>query len=248
MRTDAAADGTSALATLIAAARSTQPFDVVLTDYHMPGMDGFEMVRRMRDLPEGRSVPVIMLSSANLRGHAAMCRALGIKSYFTKPVNRDDLVDALRSLALTGPAPDSPRPASQPEGAAATSAPLRLLVAEDNAINQKLILTLLGGKLGHQVTLANNGREAMQALEAASFDAVFMDIHMPEMDGLEAIRQIREREDVKQLPIYVLSAAALPEECAAGLAAGADGYLTKPINTKELHDALAAIAAAREPA
>ena len=218
-------------------------FDVILADYQMPGMDGLEMVRRIRALEKGRNIPVIMLSSANLRGHAAMRRKLGIDASFSKPVSRDELVDALRALETRA----DNSPSTQPEPLI-ESLPLRILVAEDNAINRKLMLTLLVDKLGHRVTLAGNGREALLATERDTFDLALMDVQMPELDGLEVIRAIRARERGPRLPIYILSAGALPEERAAGFAAGADGYLTKPLDAKELRKILDNTAADRTSA
>ena len=238
MTLEEARNGPEAIALLSGNAGAGRPFDIILTDYHMPDMDGLEMVRHMRAMEKGRDIPVVMLSSASMRGQAAICQELGIDACFSKPVGRDELVDALRSLESRVAA----NPTSRPDTRMAPS-PLHILVAEDNAINRKLMLTLLADKLGHRVTLAGNGREALDTLDREDFDLAIMDIQMPEMDGLDAIRAIRAHESGTHLPVYVLSAAVLPEECAAGLAAGADGYLAKPLNARELREVLDKVAA-----
>ena len=243
-----AEDVRHALGTLDTQLAAGKTFDIVLTDYHMPEMDGFELVQRIREKPEAANMKVIMLSSGNVRGHAARCRELGITSYFTKPVSHTDLIQALGSLLgnrrkATNEANNAPHSATQTPP---RTAPLRILVAEDNAINQKVITALLGGKFGHHITLASNGREAIELHARERFDVILMDIHMPEMDGLDAVRLIRAQEsgqdDPVRMPIFALTAAALPEEREQGMAAGVDGYLTKPINAKELQEVLAVIA------
>ncbi len=235
-----AEDGPSALDTLDAYIADGKFFDIMLTDYHMPAMDGFELVQHLRAKPEAAGLKVMMLSSGNVRGHAARCRELGITSYFTKPVSHADLIHAIGSLFGT-----RREEVKSPPSPPAQAAPLRILVAEDNAINQKVIGALLGGKFGHHLTIANNGREAIEWHAKERFDLILMDIHMPEMDGLDAIRLIRAQESgqggAQRMPIYALTAAALPEEREQGLAAGVDGYLTKPINAKELREVLLAI-------
>jgi CheY-like chemotaxis protein len=244
MKVVEAEDVPHALRTLDTHLAAGKPFDIVLTDYHMPEMDGFELVRRMREKPEAANMKVIMLSSGNVRGHAARCRELGITSYFTKPVSHSDLTQALGSLL--GNRRKATNELSSATQTPPQTTPLRILVAEDNAINQKVITALLSGKFGHHITLASNGREAIELHAREQFDVILMDIHMPEMDGLDAARLIRAQEsgqdDSVRMPIFALTAAALPEEREQGMAAGVDGYLTKPINAKELQEVLAAIA------
>jgi signal transduction histidine kinase/DNA-binding response OmpR family regulator len=244
MRVFEAEDGRVALNMLTARLAMQDPFDIVITDYHMPEMDGFDLVERMRAMPQTAGLKVIMLSSGNMRGHAARCRELDISSNFSKPVNHADLIHAMAALLRGRQKPAHATPPDPPQASRQVT-PLRILVAEDNAINQKVITALLSGKLGHHITLANNGRKAIELHTRERFDVILMDIHMPEMDGLDAVRLIRAQEsgqdNAYRIPVYALTAAALPEEREQGLAAGVDGYLTKPINVKELQQVLETI-------
>src|SRR5271157_76645 len=169
-------------------------FAVILTDLNMPDMDGFTLVEQLRQSPElAGEAKVIMLTSSGQRGDAARCRELGVAAYLTKPVSQSELFEAiLRVLGMSG---------SQPEPAALITRhtlregkkKLRILLAEDNAVNQKLAARLLE-KHGHHVAVTANGREALAALDRENFDVVLMDVQMPEMDGFEATAAIRARE------------------------------------------------------
>jgi signal transduction histidine kinase/CheY-like chemotaxis protein len=228
-------NGTESLGVL--ADPDTRPFDLLLIDYEMPDLDGFAVVSALKRIPRTHDLKMIMLSSGVIPGHAERCRALGIHSLLAKPVAQDELLQAVRD-ALGQPtrkaAPETPAGGNSPrqDGRA-----LKILVAEDNLVNQQLMTRLLG-KWGHEVTLANNGREALEQVERDAFDLVLMDMQMPVMGGLEATRLIRERENADptsaRIPIHALTAAALPEERAAALASGVDGYLTKPLERAEL--------------
>jgi CheY-like chemotaxis protein len=200
-------------------------------------MDGFALVERIRELQDGSKTSLMMLSSGGQRGDAARCRELGIAAYLTKPIRQDELRKAIQDvLDPRGSEADttlitrhSIREESEPLGR------LRVLLAEDNPINQRLVMRMLE-KRGHFVTLAENGREAVQALARQPFDLVLMDVQMPEMDGYEATAAIRanERGGTRRQPIFALTAHAMKgveERC---IAAGMDGYLTKPIDAKEL--------------
>jgi CheY-like chemotaxis protein len=184
---------------------------------------------------------MIMLSSGVIPGHAERCRDLGIDALLAKPVAQDELLQAVHNAL------GQPGGGATPKVPAATRSPrqgarsLKILVAEDNLVNQTLMKKLLG-KWGHDVTLANNGHEALEWVARDAFDLILMDMQMPVMGGLEATRLIRARENADPMsapiPIYALTAAALPEERAAALASGVDGYLTKPLNRSELLDLL----------
>ncbi len=228
----------------------TRAFDLLLVDYEMPDLDGFAVVATLKRIPRTQYPKTIMLSSGVIPGHTERCRDLGIEALLAKPVADDELLKAVqnalgeRTRDRTPEAPPqapSPRPATKP---------LKILLAEDNLVNQKLMIRLLG-KWGHEVTLANNGREALEQVERDTFDLVLMDMQMPVMGGLEATRLIREREcadpTAARIPIYALTAAALSEERAAALACGVDGYLTKPIDRVQLLDLLERLATAGEP-
>jgi signal transduction histidine kinase/CheY-like chemotaxis protein len=244
-----AASGSEALQLL--ADDSLPPLDLLLVDYHMPAMDGFELVGRVKDLPRLTAIKIIMLSSATHQGQGSQCRELRIDAYLTKPVAQHELLQAIQTVLGRGelPATNEPPQLITRHSLAEDRHQLAILVAEDNVVNQKLICTLLG-KLGHNVTLANNGQEAVDWYKRAVFDLVLMDMQMPVMGGLEAIGHIQEwdggRSPELRTPIFALTAAALPEEREAGMRAGVEGYLTKPINKKELLDLLNRITPRRE--
>ena len=192
--------GREALAALEQARGTGSPFALVLLDAMMPEMDGFTLAERIRQDPEPIGSTLMMLSSANRREDAARCRELGVASYLTKPIRQSTLLDAIMtslgsSASVEGRAARAAdRPA--PAGGRRT---LRLLLAEDNAVNQRLAVSLLE-KRGHQVVVAGNGREALAALDRQPFDAVLMDVQMPEMDGFEATAAIRAREAAHRRP------------------------------------------------
>jgi CheY-like chemotaxis protein/HPt (histidine-containing phosphotransfer) domain-containing protein len=190
-----------------------------------------------------------MLSSAAQAGDAARCRSLGIASYLTKPVKQSDLLDAIMDalskdeggrMKDEAPAPDRIHPSSfilHP-----SQRPLRILLAEDNPVNQKLAVRLLE-KLGHQVTVAGTGRAALDALEQEPFDLALMDVQMPEMGGFEATAALREREQATgaHLPVIAMTAHAMKGDRERCLAAGMDGYVPKPIQSADLVAAIEAV-------
>jgi len=195
----------------------------------MPGMDGFELAGRVLQHPEYIGATMMMLTSQSQRGDAARCRELGVAAYLVKPVAQSELFDAIMT-ALGAPQPQKliTRHVLQEN-----RNPLNLLLAEDNVVNQILAVRLLE-KLGHKVTVANNGIEAVQHWLDGKFDAILMDVDMPQMNGYEATRLIRERELNRHVIIVAMTAHAMQgarEEC---LNHGMDGYLSKPINTELL--------------
>jgi CheY-like chemotaxis protein len=165
-----------------------------MTDAHMPEMDGFALIERVREDPElARTTVIVMLSSGDQRLDAARCRELGVAVYLMKPIRRMELLTAVITALNPSPAtatlPAEPiRPEPKEAGAGR-----RILVVEDNPVNQVLARRLLA-KRGHRVTTAANGREAMLVLGEQSFDLILMDVQMPEMDGFETTSAIRERE------------------------------------------------------
>jgi len=226
-------NGDQALTELERAMQTGRPYQVVLLDLQMPGMDGFELAEKIRQYPEQARALVIMLTSEGQRGHAARCRELGIASYLMKPVSQYELLDAIMT-ALGEPHQQSPALITR-HSLRESRRELKLLLAEDNVVNQTLATRLLE-KLGHKVTLANNGLEAVQLWEGGQFDAILMDVDMPVMNGYEATEQIREKEQTggHHVPIVAMTAHAMQgarEEC---LRHGMDGYLTKPIDTEAL--------------
>lgn len=228
------ASGTEALVELQRAAENGRPFTLAILDVQMPDMDGFELAERICELPQHRAAILMMLTSERQRSHIARCRALGIASYLMKPVSQCDLLDATMA-ALGEPLQQSVPLITHHSSLRKTPQKLKLLLAEDNSVNQVLAIRLLG-KLGHTVTLANNGIEAVQQWQSGSFDAILMDVDMPIMNGYEATQHIREYEKTSggHIPIVAMTAHAMQgmrEEC---LLHGMDSYLSKPINTEAL--------------
>jgi two-component system, sensor histidine kinase and response regulator len=231
---DAAAGGKIALELLALAHRKGEPFRLVITDMQMPEMDGCSLSEEIRRSDDFGKVPILLLSSSTRQGEAARCRQLAVASYLTKPVQPSQLLDAI--LAALSIPPDSPKTSPAPHDLAEDNAPrLKVLLAEDNAVNRKLATTLLE-KRGHTVVVTENGRDALDALERESVDLVLMDVQMPVMDGLEATRIIREKEQSTggHLPIIALTAHAMKGDRERCLAAGADDYVAKPIRIAEL--------------
>jgi signal transduction histidine kinase/CheY-like chemotaxis protein len=241
MRPTSVESGEEALAQLSAAREAGEPYGLILTDMHMPNMDGFALIERIRQRPELSTATIMMLTSAGHRGDAARCQELGVAAYLLKPIRQSELREAIARVLgareQEGAIPLITR--FSLHDAREPSASLRVLLAEDNPVNQRLAVRLLE-KRGHYVVVAANGREALEALQKESFDLVFMDVQMPEMDGLEATAAIREKEKGTGVhrPIIALTAHAMKGDRERCLASGMDGYLTKPIRPQELDEIL----------
>jgi len=216
-------------------------FEIILSDLLMPEMDGVECAARMRDANgSAPHPPVVILSSVGLRDRDEA----NVAGWLAKPVKPSALHDTIATLLLGGVVA---RPAAAPAAPAAASGspdeplgqrhPLRLLLAEDNAVNQKLALRLLS-QLNYGAQVVNDGQQAIDALVDGDFDAVLMDIQMPELDGLEATRRIRARWPDRALRIIAMTANAMAGDREACLAAGMDDYISKPIRPAELTAAL----------
>ncbi len=244
MQPTAADSARAALAQLEQAGAAGEPFALVLSDVNMPELDGFGLAECIQRDPRHGGLPVLLLTSADRPGDGDRCSALGLAGHLIKPVKQSALLNAILK-ALGGPTAEigSLRPPPQPQRRPAPRS-LRILLAEDNDINQIMIVSLLK-KWGHQMVVANNGLEALEALQRQSFDVVLMDVQMPEMDGLKATAVIREREKTSghHLPIIAITAHALKGDRERCLAAGMDGYVSKPINTAELLAALESVGA-----
>ena len=221
-------------------------FDVVLTDVQMPVADGFTLVEAITSDPSVAGPRIVMLTSAGQPGDAARCRKLGVAGYLTKPINRSELREALVRALSVEPAESSSLstpPLVTRHSLREARSSGRILLVEDNAVNQ-LVASRLLEKGGHAVTVANSGREALAALEAAAFDGfacVLMDIQMPEMDGFEATAVIRERERHTpgvHLPIIAMTAHTMKGDAERCLAAGMDAYVSKPIHPDALFDVI----------
>jgi signal transduction histidine kinase/CheY-like chemotaxis protein len=231
--------GEQALTELLSAEEAGQPYQLILTDMHMPTMDGFTLVERIRHQPGLGLMAIMMLTSAAHRGDAERCRALGITSYLFKPIRRAELLTAI--LAVIGRNPKIAELTSPtPPKATAQRKNLNILLAEDNRVNQ-VVATRILEKMGHAITVANNGAEALALLKDHSYDLVLMDIQMPRMDGIAATKTLRLQETTTRfhLPIIAMTAHAMKGDRERCLEAGMDGYVSKPINTKELELAMA---------
>jgi signal transduction histidine kinase/DNA-binding response OmpR family regulator len=241
MRPTLAASGSEALRILSGTEGSTEPFALILTDSRMPEMDGFQLVDRIRQLPSVEAATVLMLSSVHSAEDMARSRELGLSSYLTKPVRRSTLLSAITEALLGSPYQRNTdrTPATVP----ARGRSLRVLVAEDNAVNQKLAWSILH-RAGHTVVAVPNGREAVDAVSRERFDAVLMDVQMPVMGGFEATRLIRDLEagSGKRTPIIAVTARAMKGDREACLEAGMDGFVPKPIQSARLLEAVELLA------
>ncbi len=224
------------------AVEANKPFGLILLDMQMPEMDGFELAEKIKAHPEFARPTIMMLTSANLHGDLERCRSLGLAAYLVKPVRPSDLLEAIvAALRLSHHGQRKPAPA--PSQASVNKGPtLRVLLVEDNLINQKVATRFLE-RLGHQVRVAGNGKEALAAIEVESFDLAFMDVQMPEMDGFEATAAIRAREKTRggYLPIIAMTAHAMTGDRERCLAAGMDNYLAKPVQEDKIAQAIKAI-------
>ncbi len=242
--------GEEALMQLSAAWGAKEPFGLILMDMHMPQMDGFGLVERIRERPELSTATIMMLTSAGHRGDGERCKELGVSAYLLKPIRQSELREAigrvLGAREQTGAIPLVTRYSLA--DAREPGASLQILVAEDNAVNQLLVRRMLE-KRGHRVVVVNNGREALAATEEGNYDLVLMDVQMPEMDGIEATLAIREKEkrrdDGSYQAIVALTAHAMKGDEERCKAAGMDDYLTKPIRPQELGNLLERYAAAK---
>ena len=221
--------------------RRGDPFDLAIIDMSMPDIDGLMLAREIRALRPPQSLKIIIYSSLGQR--EAVTEDLGIAAFLTKPLKQSQLFDALAALFAapeTVDAPAATAPAIDRE--LASRMPLRILLAEDNAVNQKLALRILA-QMGYRADVAGNGVEAIEALERQPYDVILMDVQMPEMDGLEATRQICRRWPRPGRPrIIAMTANAMQGDREMCLAAGMDDYLSKPIRVHELVQALSSCA------
>ena len=231
------ADGAAqALDMLRDAAHHGAPFDVAFIDLQMPRVTGLQLVMGVRDEPDIAKVRVVLMTPSDVTPGAAQLQASGVRRILTKPARRNQLLDCLSGVqaALDVRAPSPP-------AAEAGRRAARLLVAEDNPVNQQVVLGLLES-MGYVADLVSNGREALAAVEANTYDLILMDMQMPVMDGLEATRRIRTWEraspDRGALPIIALTANALAGDRQICVAAGMTDYLTKPITSTDLREAL----------
>jgi PAS domain S-box-containing protein len=245
MRPAAAEGGDEALRMLRDARQASRPFQLLVTDGQMPEMDGFMLAEAVRADPALREVPMILLTSAGRQGDGARCRRIGIAGFLTKPVKQSDLLDAMATV-LGGGVMGASREGPVRRTAARR---LRILLAEDNAVNQQVASRILERR-GHAVTVVGDGRAAVTALgDGHAFDLVLMDVQMPEMDGLAATAAVRARERGSggHVPIVAMTAHAMEGDRERCLAAGMDGYVSKPVEAEGLVEAVETAAGTFDP-
>lgn len=241
MRPTAVDSGAAALALLEEVNRAAELFDLVLLDAHMPQQNGFDVARTIRLHQHWAHIPVVMLTSAGQPGDITCCLELGIAGYVMKPFKQSELLEVLLA-ALGSPQTKRDQPTTT-ESRSVVSAierrGLRALLVEDNLVNQKLAVRLLE-KEHFFVSVAQNGKEALDALEKDSFDLILMDVQMPEMNGFEATARIRQAEQGtgRHVPIVAMTAHAMKGDRERCLQAGMDGYVSKPIQPKELFETI----------
>ena len=231
------ASGQEALDVMQQICQQGSPLPLVITDVNMPEMDGFMLVERFRADAQCGDVVVIVLTSGSRASDQSRCEELGIAAHVMKPVKQSELLHAVL-VACTPEAPIALEPTAEAD-TVVDMPQLQILLAEDGLANQKLAVGLLS-KWGHQVTVVSDGKRAVEAWEAGEFDLILMDVQMPEMDGLEATREIRKREgtDADSICIIAMTAHALEGDREKCIAAGMDDYVAKPVRKRTLHDAI----------
>ena len=255
MRPTAVDGARAALEALSNASDAGTPFALVLLDANMPELDGFSVAEEMSRRSDLANAAIMMLTSSGEHGDVERCRELGIGSFLVKPIGQADLLESIVRVLDQKAAATEVGTAFSRHDTRVPVAPevtpsikgVRVLLAEDNAVNQRVALRLLE-KRGHRVTIANNGREALEALDRERFDVVLMDVQMPEMGGFEATAKIRDTERLNggHVRIIAMTAHALKGDRERCLAAGMDGYLSKPIDRLELFAEVEQTAAAAD--
>ncbi|MCB0209573.1 MAG: response regulator [Anaerolineae bacterium] len=233
--TDEAANGREGIKQICHALSVGRPFDLLLLDVVMEQVNGFEVLQSIRQWPELNSLPVIMLTSVDNLSCLNDNQNLGWSGYLTKPLKQLDLLEAMvKALDKSGAQPPSVALLPPPSEALPTAPALNILLTEDNEINRQVAVGILK-QAGHQVTIAENGHQALERLEVnGSFDLILMDIQMPVMDGLQATKTIRHNPRWRHIPIVALTAHAMNGDRENFLELGMNDYLSKPVRTKEL--------------
>ena len=222
--------------------RAGESFDLAVLDMRMPDMDGLRLAGEIRKLPAGQTMPLVLLTSVGVRSERPEFASAGFAGCLAKPIKPAQLQELLRRV-LSGAKPAAPKApvSAKLDGTLASRLPLRVLVCDDNVINQKVALRLLQ-QMGYRADVAANGLEALEALDRQPYDLIFMDVMMPEMDGLEATRLIRERQkQPSQFPNYkspliivAMTASAMYGDREKCLAAGMDDYVAKPVRLEDV--------------
>ncbi|QDU39482.1 Sensory/regulatory protein RpfC [Maioricimonas rarisocia] len=239
MQVAAVENGPAAIDHLTRLASQNKPLPLLLSDVNMPEMDGFMLVENLRNMDGCRDIVVILLTSGGRPGDSARRRELQIAAQLLKPVRTSELLDTV--LMATGRSGRAVKPdTSKEEDARRRLPPLNILLAEDGKANQRLACALLQ-RWGHTVAIAENGRIAVDMWQQQSFDLILMDVQMPEMDGLDATREIRSIESMHggHTPIVAMTARAMKGDRERCLEAGMDAYVPKPFRRHELYEAMA---------
>jgi len=242
MNAHSAPHAAAAIEALREAQRSGRPFQLLLTDAHMPEVDGFQLAQRVKADSQLGSTVIMMLTSGDRPGDVTRCEQIGVAAYLLKPIHQSELLESI--LMALGASTAGEESAAAEADHQATLRPLRILLAEDSLVNQKLAVALLS-KHGHSVIVANDGQEAVAAFAADKIDLVLMDVQMPGMDGFEATAAIREREkrSGRHVPILAMTAHAMKGDRERCLEAGMDDYIAKPISPSQLFAKIEALMA-----
>lgn len=237
-------DPNIALTMMQAAARYKAPYDIVISDWQMPHMSGTELGEQIKKDPRLNKAIMVMLSSRGMRGDAAKAKEIGFAAYLTKPIKSSQLFDCLITVLSKNKNNETkaePQLVTQHTIASDTLKKIRILLADDNIMNQKVVLRLMEKWGFNKVDAVANGREAVNALELIPYDVVLMDVQMPEMDGLEATRLIRSAESNvldHNVLIIAMTARAMKGDRELCLNAGMDDYISKPIKAQEFYKVL----------
>jgi CheY-like chemotaxis protein len=240
LNSDAATNGLDAVTMLKKGLENSRPYELLIVDGQMPGLDGFGTVQELRKQEALRDIPVIMMTSGPMFGDSDRAQRLGIKAFVTKPVKQKLLRELIRRVVGTFPSPEVTLESGEDASAGPMKRSLRILLVEDNPVNQKVATKMLQN-LGHTVECAQNGREAVEANQDGKFDLVLMDVQMPVMDGHDATALIRKDEQGKgvRTPIVAMTAHAREEDRKKCLQSGMDDYISKPIDLKRLRAMIA---------
>lgn len=222
-------------------ARQNIQFDIILLDANMPGMNGFTFAEKIRHDKDLKDITIMMLTSMDIYGGLARCKELGIEAFLVKPVRQEDVIKAiaqtLNGKRITGRSITAQTLSNREDHSTKFQSKGKILLAEDNPVNQRLAIALLEKK-GYNVVCVSNGIEVIKALEKNDdYNIILMDVQMPEMSGLEATRIIRDREKLtgKHIPIIAMTAYAMESDREKCKEAGMDEYISKPLDTEELY-------------
>ena len=250
-QTESVESGEKALSRLKEARQEGTPFDMVLLDKNMPGWDGIVTAQKICEAAELNDTQIIMLTSFGQRGDVRRLLEYGVRGYLVKPIKQSELFNTIVEIfdMTNVEKADGPKMITRHSLRERDFSGLHVLLVEDNAFNQRVASKYLK-KWGARITIADNGRKALEATKEITYDAILMDIQMPEMDGLEATRRIREMEagGERHIPIIAMTAHAMKADREAGFQAGMDAYLTKPLDPELVYETLDRLISRNAPA